>query len=126
RLKRSRPTAGALRSYVGMTIIIVWCLRPFYWMVVAAFRSVGYTFDNTPWPTHVTLDNFTTAFSSRLGNHLGASLLNSLVISGITTAVGLTVGISAAYALARSRFRGKTVVLGVILGASMFPSVSLV
>ena len=60
------------RTYVGVALIIVWGLAPAYWMVVTAFRNVGYTFDSTPWPTHVTLDNFRTAFSTSRGNTSGA------------------------------------------------------
>ena len=71
-----------------------------------------YTFDTTPWPTHVTLDNFATALSTQLGNHLGQALLNSLFIGACVTIVALVVGIFAAYALARLKFRGKCLVVG--------------
>jgi multiple sugar transport system permease protein len=128
-LQLRRPkgrTAAMVRTYIGVAIIVVWGLAPFYWMVVTSFRDVAYTFDNTPWPTHVTLDNYITAFSTRLGNHFGQALLNSLIIGGVTTIVGLAAGVFAAYALSRLNFRGKYLVLGFILGASMFPLVALV
>jgi multiple sugar transport system permease protein len=105
---------------------VLWCLLPFYWMVVTSFREVGFTNDNTPWFTHVTLDNYITAFSTRLGNHLGQALLNSLFIGACVTVVSLIVGIFASYALARLEFRMKGIVLGVILAASMFPGVALI
>ena len=112
--------------YAGVVAIAVWCLAPFYWMVVTAFRDVGYTFDTTPWPTHVTLENFRTAFDTGRGNHFGRALVNSLLIGACTTAVAMLIGVFAAYALARLRFRGKFLVLGLVLGASMFPGVALV
>jgi len=115
-----------VRMYAGLVLIIVWGLAPFYWMIVTAFRDVGFTFDTTPWPTHVTLDNFTTAFSTARGNHFGQALVNSVVIGVVTTAVAMLVGVFAAYALARLNFPGKYLVLGFILGASMFPGVALV
>jgi multiple sugar transport system permease protein len=117
---------GAVRSYVGIAAIVIFCLAPFYWMVVTAFRDVGFTFDTTPWPTHVTLDNFRTAFSTRLGNHFAHALFNSIVIGVCTTILAVLVGVFAAYALSRLDFRGKFVVLGIVLGASMFPGVALV
>ena len=123
-LRRNRWASS--RTYISAAIIVIWCLLPFYWMVVTAFRDVGYTFDPTPCFTHVTLDNFATAFSSEMGNHLDRALLNSLFISGVTTVVALLFGIFAAYALARLNFRGKFLVLGLILGASMFPGVAIV
>nr|WP_228565970.1 carbohydrate ABC transporter permease [Nocardia sp. SYP-A9097] len=114
------------RVYLGALIVLVWGLGPFYWMVVTALRDPAYTFDNTPWPTHVTLDNFRDAFDTSRGNDFGRALLNSVVIGAATTVVALVLGVLAAYALARLTFRGKYVVSGLILSASMFPVVVLV
>lgn len=123
--RRVSLNGAALRSYIGVALIVIFCLAPFYWMVVTAFRDVGFTFDTTPWPTHVTLDNFRTAFSTSLGNHFGRALINSVIIGVSTTVLAVIVGVFAAYALARLNFRGKFVVLGIVLGASMFPGVAL-
>nr|WP_233608239.1 carbohydrate ABC transporter permease [Nocardia stercoris] len=117
---------GSARVYVGALIVLVWGLGPFYWMVVTAFRDPAYTFDNSPWPTHVTLTNFRNAFDTSRGNDFGRALLNSAVIGGLTTALALVLGIMAAYALARIDFRGKSLIAGLILSASMFPVVVLV
>ncbi|MGW2938830.1 carbohydrate ABC transporter permease [Streptomyces sp. NPDC001156] len=121
-----RRIAGRLGLYAGIAAIIVWCLGPFYWMVVTAFRQVGFTFDTTPWPTHVTLDDFRTAFDTSRGNHFGQALLNSTIIGAATTAIAMLVGTFAAYAVARLHFRGKFLVLGLVLSAAMFPGVALV
>jgi multiple sugar transport system permease protein len=121
-----RRTAGRLGLYAGIAAIIVWCLGPFYWMVVTAFRQVDFTFDTTPWPTHVTLDDFRTAFDTSRGNHFGQALLNSTIIGAATTAIAMLVGTFAAYAVARLHFRGKFLVLGLVLSAAMFPGVALV
>src|SRR6266536_329830 len=116
--RRGGLNGAAVRSYLGIAAIVVFCLAPFYWMVVTAFRDVGYTFDTTPWPTHVTMDNFRTAFSTSLGNHFGRALINSAIIGICTTVLAVMVGVFAAYALARLNFRGKYVILGVVLGAA--------
>jgi len=125
RAAASRRRWNGLRTWIQAAIIVIWCLLPFYWMVVTSFRDVGFTFDTTPWPTHVTLDNYVTALSTGLGNHLGKALLNSLIIGASVTIIALLVGTFAAYALSRIEFRFKGVVLGVIMGASMFPGVAL-
>ncbi|KAB1660052.1 carbohydrate ABC transporter permease [Pseudoclavibacter chungangensis] len=111
---------------LGAVVIVLFCLLPFYWMVVVAFRETAHTFDTTPWPTFVTLDNFTAALSTSAGNDFLAAIRNSLLISLCTTLVAVLLGISVAYALARLEFRGKNVVTGIVLGASMFPGVALV
>lgn len=121
-----RPIAPIVRTYVGVVAILIWGLAPFYWMVVTAFRSVDHTFDTTPWPTYVTLDNFRDALSTSKGNDFLGSIVNSLIIGAVTTAVALLLGIFTAYALARIEFRGKYMVTGIVLAASMFPGVALV
>ncbi|WP_084505233.1 carbohydrate ABC transporter permease [Nocardia harenae] len=117
---------GTVRLYLGALIVLLWGLAPFYWMTVTAFRDPAYQFENTPWPTHVTLENFRNAFDTTRGNDFGKALLNSVIIGFATTVVALILGILAAYALARIQFRGKYIVSGLILSASMFPVVVLV
>ncbi|WP_278314050.1 carbohydrate ABC transporter permease [Lolliginicoccus levis] len=121
-----RRRSQALRTYIGVAFILVWGLAPFYWMMVTAFRDLRFTFSTTPWPSHVTLENFRNALSTRGGNDFLSAIINSLIIGTATTLIALGLGIFTAYALARLEFRGKYIVTGVILGASMFPVVSLV
>jgi multiple sugar transport system permease protein len=115
-----------VRTYLGVAFIVIWGLLPAYWMVVTAFRDVGFTYDTTPWPTHVTLDNFSAAFDTGSGNHFARALVNSTIIGVATTALAMAAGVFCSYALSRLEFRGKYVLLGIILGASMFPPVALV
>ncbi len=124
---KARPSSAPMaRTIISAVVIVLWCIAPFYWMIVTAFRDVGFTYDTSPWPTHVTLDNFATAFSTKLGNHLGQAMLNSVFIGVSVTVVALLFGITAAYALARLEFRGKGIIAGLILAASMFPGVALI
>jgi len=122
----NRQRRASARTYLSAAIIIFCCLLPGYWMVVTAFRDVGFTFDTTPFFSHITWDNFATAFSTDRGNHFSRALANSLIVATITTAIALLVGVFASYALARLNFRGKYLVLGFTLGAAMFPGVALV
>lgn len=123
---RSR-SAGFRWANVGtiamFAVILVWCLAPFYWMIVLAFRDPSYTFDTTPFFSHVTLSNLKFAFQGQ--NAFGRSIVNSLFIGVVVTALAMIIGVSAAYALARLSFRGKGLLLSAILGASMFPGVAI-
>jgi multiple sugar transport system permease protein len=123
RSRRRLDMRGAGRA-LGIALIVLWCLAPFYWMIVASLRKVDFTFDSTPFPTHVTLGNFTAVFES--DNHFGRALLNSVLIGVVVTILAMIIGVFAAYAIARLHFRGKFAVLGLILAASMFPGVALV
>ncbi|AZA09840.1 carbohydrate ABC transporter permease [Corynebacterium pseudopelargi] len=113
-------------NYLGVVLILVWGLAPFYWMVITALRDSTYTFDTTPWPTHITLDNFRDALATDKGNDFLHAIGNSLLISFCTTALAVIIGVFTAYALARLEFRGKGLVTGIILAASMFPGIALV
>lgn len=123
---RNRRRWASARTYMFAVLIVLWCLLPAYWMVVTAFRDVGFTYDATPFFSHVTLDNFRAAFSTDTGNHLTKALVNSLIVGVITTVIALVFGVFASYALARLNFRAKYLVLGFILAASMFPGVAIV
>lgn len=126
--KRSRrvKTWELVRTYAASAIIVLWCLAPFYWMMATAFRPSDATFERTLWPTNPTLQNFETAFSTEMGNHFARALGNSVLIASASTLIALVVGVFAAYALARLDFKFKGLVMGFVLGASMFPGVALI
>lgn len=124
RRRRRRFDVRAAGRGLGILIIVLWCLAPAYWMVIASLRQVDFTFDSTPYPKHVTLDNFRAIFKG--GNHFGRALLNTVLIGAVVTAIAMIVGVFCAYAIARLHFRGKFAVLGLILAAAMFPGVALV
>ena len=121
-----RSLGYTIRNYLAVILILVWGLAPFYWMLVTALRDSNYTFDTTPWFTHVTLDNFVDAMATDKGNDFLGAIFNSLLIGTVTTVLSLVVGVFTAYALARVDFAGKGVVTGIILAASMFPGIALV
>jgi multiple sugar transport system permease protein len=121
---RKRFKWGNVGTVVVMTIIILWCLAPFYWMLVLAFRDNQATFSTDLWFSHLTWSNFRYAFNTQY-NDFGRSLLNSVIIGSVVTALAMVFGVFSGYALARLVFRGKGFVLAAILGASMFPGVAI-
>ena len=109
---------------VGVAVIVLYCLAPFYWMVVSALRRPSDQFDNSIIPKRWSITNFTDVFKP--GTGFGRGLLNSLIVAGTVTILTLIIGMVAAYTLARLDFRGKNFVLAVIITTSMFPGISLV
>jgi multiple sugar transport system permease protein len=116
--------AGNIGTLAVIALIIFWCLAPFYWMLVLSFRATAYTFDTTPWFTHLSWSNYRYAFDTT-DNAFGRSLINSLIIGAVVTFLAMTIGVFAGYAMARLSFRGKGAILAAILGASMFPGVAI-
>ena len=82
-----------ISNYLGVVLILIWGLAPFYWMVVTALRDKRYTFDTTPWPTHVTLQNFKNALATNKGNDFLNAIGNSLLIGLATTILAVMVGV---------------------------------
>src|SRR5829696_10390403 len=93
----ARARAGVIASYVGMGLIVLYCVIPFYWMVVSSLRlpSEGRSTEFIPNP--VSIENYKGVFSAQ--NAFGRSLINSLIVAGTTTILTLLFGIIAAYAL---------------------------
>lgn len=111
-------------AYLGIGAIVLYCLAPFYWMTVSAFRRPSDQFQNTLLPDPISLDNFDAVFGPEVG--FGRSLLNSVIVAGTTTVLTLIIGTFAAYSLARLQFRGARMVAAIIIATSMFPGISLI
>jgi multiple sugar transport system permease protein len=121
---RRRPSLRRVLTYAGIAVVTLYCLVPFYWMVVSAFRRPQDQFDNAPLPGPWSIRNFAAVFDPGVG--FQRALLNSLVVAGSTTILTLIVGTFTAYALARLQFRFKNIVLGITIATSMFPGISLI
>jgi multiple sugar transport system permease protein len=126
---RARPQSrrgGFLRErgwlLLGVAFIAVYCLAPFYWMIVSSLKA-NPLLDRALFPKSPTLVNYQEVFSGE--NNFQYALRNSVIVAGLTTIVALLIGVFAAYALARLQFRGKKLVLGAVLATAMFPLIAL-
>ena len=126
---RSRPASrvtGFMRErgwlLVGVAFIVVFCLTPFYWMIVSSLKA-NPLLDQGLYPKSPTLLNYREVFSGE--NNFQYALRNSVIIAGLTTIVALVIGVFASYALARLQFRAKKLVLGAVLATAMFPLIAL-
>ena len=55
----------------------------------------------------------------------GRNILNSVFVAVSTVLLSLSLAVAAAYALGRIQFRGRTTLLFVVLGVSMFPQIAV-
>jgi len=113
-----------LPVYIGIGLIVVYCLAPFYWMAVSSLRRTNDIFEVSLFPSPVSFENYAAVFDPSQG--FLRALGNSVVVAGTTTVVALVIAIVAAYALARLDFRFKRLVMTGIIATSMFPVVALV
>jgi multiple sugar transport system permease protein len=121
---RAKKNYGMWGAYVGIAAIIVYCLAPFYWMLVTSLRQPSDTFSIAPIPAPASFQNFIDVFNP--ANNFGIALINSVIVAGVVTVLTLLIGTIAAYALARLDFRFKNAALGIIIACSMFPGIAMV
>nr|WP_238375214.1 carbohydrate ABC transporter permease [Thermosipho melanesiensis] len=110
--------------YIAVVLIFVWCVFPFYWAVISSLKPDKDLFELNPslFPKRITFENYIKVFTER---PFHINIWNSIVVSGITTILSLAIGSLAGYAIARFKFKGKVVVMSLILAVSMFPQVSI-
>lgn len=132
-----------LPFYLGLAFFLVIVAFPFYWQIVTSAKTSdeiwamppvwmpvqGLETGDVPIDSEggtirapVFLTNYTNVF---LKQPFGRYLLNSTIVSGATTLFCLLVGAMAAFALAKLRFRGKNLVMALVLSVSMFPPVAI-
>jgi ABC-type glycerol-3-phosphate transport system permease component len=108
-------------ALIGLCIIV---LFPIYWMLNIALTPVGYSRTTTGFlPSDLTFDNFIHLFTER---PLGRWILNSTLVALSATTASIVIGTSAGYALSRLKFRGRNVLLIVILATQMMPQTSII
>ena len=108
--------------WVAVAAIVIFCLFPFYWLVNLSLKSGDDLGGNTLYPPHPTLKNYQSIFQN---GDFTRSLLNSAIVSIVTTTLAIVVGSFCAYALARLRFRGKFVILALVLSITTFPAIAI-
>jgi ABC-type glycerol-3-phosphate transport system permease component len=117
-------TRGRLLLLTGaIALFAIWAF-PIYWMIVASITPEARLFGAPPLvPATIVFDHYRALFTER---HFWIPIRNSLIVAGATTALALAVAIPAAYAAARLRFRGRNILLAVVLTVSVFPQISIV
>lgn len=110
---------------VGSSVaLLALLLFPIYWMVVASVTEESQLFATPPLlQRSPSFEHYRALFDER---DFLIPIRNSLVVAAVTTLVALPVATLCAYALARLRFRGRGLLLALILAVSMFPQISIV
>lgn len=107
-------------SIIGVYIFIT--IAPLMWVLSTSFKpnDEAISFPPNFLPKNATLDNYTFVLSDPV---LVISLINSLLVSLGSTALSVTVSALGGYAFARFDFKGKNVIMSLVLGLFMIPIV---
>jgi multiple sugar transport system permease protein len=117
--------AGPL-FYVFLVIFVFVVMFPFLWVFLSSIKPSSELFGDHAfnWFTDdPTFKNYKSVFFKY---PFLTYLKNSFIVSSVTTIIAVIFASFAAYALARLKFRGKTIILGLVLSVSMFPQISTI
>jgi multiple sugar transport system permease protein len=120
--KRRRDRRRQILLWAAVVAIMVFCLFPFYWLINTSLKTGQDLSSADIFPPSPSLDNYKSIFED---SNFTTALRNSVIVSAITTVLALVIGSFAGYALARLRFRGKFILLAIILSITTFPPIAI-
>jgi len=113
-----------LAFYIFLALFIFCVMFPFYYVFLTSIRKPDEIFSTFSLiTTKPTIESYINAFTVR---PFARYLVNSFIVSFGATALSMVVAAFTAYAVARLKFRGKSVVLGLVLAVSMFPQIAII
>jgi trehalose/maltose transport system permease protein len=119
-----RHPLALVAVYGGALLISVFSVYPFVYAISTSLKSGSALFDPTLIPSHPSFANYISLFTVA-EQPFGRHILNSVMVSTLVVALSLFLGITAAYALGRIAFKGRGLLLSVVLAVSMFPQVAV-
>jgi N,N'-diacetylchitobiose transport system permease protein len=114
--KRRRP--GRLIAEIACCVIAALVAVPLYWMVLSAFKPAGEIQSPAPWTFAPSFESFERVLDSQ---GFGRYFVNSAIVALCVVALSMLLSFLSAVALTRFRFKGRTVLLVMLLVAQMVP-----
>lgn len=120
RLEVGRRPRRSTGTFVVLCLMSALVLLPVVWTISTSLKRTEDVFSSGLglWPTDVTLDAYRSIFSNVA---FGRYLFNSMVVTVAIVALNVVLDSAAAYAFAKLRFRGNSVIFGVLLLTLMIP-----
>ena len=114
--------------YTANILLGILYISPLVWMVVSAFKPENRIFADMSkgvaafWPAEATLDNFRDVF---VRSDMPRYIINSVAYVTILVALSLVVNSTFGYALAKFQFKGKNLILTIVLALLVLPLESI-
>jgi multiple sugar transport system permease protein len=120
-----RRLAGGTGFTLGIGAYLLFALFPLYWLIKISVTPTQLLFSEgvTFWPSEWTLANFGSVLTA---SNFPRYFLNSVIVSIATAAVVVVCASASGYAFSRFRFKGKPVVMFVLLLTQTFPLVMII
>jgi cellobiose transport system permease protein len=120
--RKRKIHVGRAATYVGLTLVALIFMFPFYWLLVSAFKTQAQIFSNPPvwFPHSPTFANFT---ELNRETDLLRAFVNSVVTSAGSVVLSLFLCSLAGYAFAKfPQAPGHAKLYGFVLGTMMIPT----
>ncbi len=121
RTGQSGSRAGRALQLVALLLVALLMLLPLLWLLSTSLKGPAEDIFTTPpalLPHQPSLEAYTRLFND---NPLGQYLLNSTVVSALAVLANLLFCSLAAYPLARLRFKGRGLVLALVVATILIP-----
>ena len=111
--------------YLMIAAFVIFALFPLYWLLKVSVtpNDILYTEGVRMWPSRTTWENYTFVLTQSNFPHY---FMNSVIVAGTTVAVTTVVAALTGYAFSRFAFRGKVIIVALMLITQMFPLVMLI
>ncbi|MGW7469310.1 carbohydrate ABC transporter permease [Streptomyces xantholiticus] len=121
-----RPDRRRTRRHydvIGLVTAVLMAF-PVYWLVVSSLRPNHEirSYDQTLWPSSLTLDNFARAVKQE---NFATAVQSSLIVSVTAVVGGMVIATLAALAIGRFRFLGRKALLMVLILVQMLPPTAM-
>jgi len=109
--------------YLLVILISVYSFFPIYWMIISGTKAPTHLFSSPSLvPGPFTWEYYTMLFQV---TYFPIQFMNSIIVALGTVGITMVTSVMIAYAVSRYRIKGKTLIIGVMLYAYMFPPLLL-
>ena len=118
-----KKRCGTVIFYCIVILFLFAILLPFIWQFLTSIKPLS-EISAMPavWlPSEINIQYYFNVFEK---HPFARYLINSFVVASVSTVLSILIGASAGYALARLKFKGKKLLLMLILSISMFPAIA--
>lgn len=115
---------GSVAIYVLAALLTVYSVFPLVYAISSSLKTGDALFTTDIIPDAPTIRNYVELFTQP-EQPFGRHIINSIMVSFSVVVVSLALAVTAAYALGRIQFKGRGLLLAVVLSVSMFPQVAV-
>ncbi|SDA12126.1 arabinogalactan oligomer / maltooligosaccharide transport system permease protein [Ruminococcus sp. YE71] len=116
--KSGRERTSRILIYVFLTALSIIWMIPFFYLICQAFRGESRSMVTYFFPKQWSLENFRILFRE---TEFGHWYLNTLIIALFNAVLQTVIVLCVAYALSRMRFKGRKLLMNLMLILGMFP-----